>query len=57
MLHNICETIGDHCLEEWTQVDSQDDVTVLQGRHGCNTEAASTIRDQWRSQSFGDGRA
>ena len=45
MLHNICETIGDHCLEEWTQVDSQDDGTVLPGRHGCNTEAASTIRD------------
>ena len=26
VLHNICETIGDHCLEDWMQTEPEEDV-------------------------------
>ena len=30
VLHNICETFGDHCLEDWEHIDSNaEDVTVM----------------------------
>ena len=34
VLHNICETYGDHCLEDWEHTDSnaEDDTDVAHGR-------------------------
>ena len=34
--HNICETFGDYCLEDWEQVASEDDV-INSAQDGRNT--------------------
>ena len=48
VLHNICETFGDYCLEDWEQVASEDDVinSAQDGRNTSTRQAdASSIRD------------
>ena len=42
VLHNICETIGDHCSEEWTQVDLEVEIAVPT-IHGLRDGAASSV--------------
>lgn len=45
VLHNICELFGDYYLEEWEQINpDEDDIVSVQ--HGSSSrQAASTIRD------------
>ena len=47
VLHNICETFGDYCLEDWEQVASEDDLinSAQDGRNTSRQAAASSIRD------------
>ena len=45
VLHNICELFSDYRLEEWEQINlDEDDIVSVQ--HNCSSrQAASTIRD------------
>jgi len=47
VLHNICETFGDHCLEDWEQIVPEEDDFVSSISHGGNSsrQAASSICD------------
>jgi len=44
VLHNICETIGDHCPEEWTQTDSEAEISIPVS-HRLRDGAASSVRN------------
>ena len=45
VLHNICELFGDYCLEEWEQINPDED-DIVSVRHGSSSrQAALTIRD------------
>ena len=43
VLHNICETFGDYCLEDWEQIVPEGD-DFVNGGNGSR-QAASSIRD------------
>jgi len=47
VLHHICETFGDYCLEDWEQIVSEGDNFVSSTSHGTNSsgQAASSICD------------
>ena len=47
VLHNICETFGDYCLEDWEQIVSEGDDFVSSISHDGNSSrlATSSIRD------------
>ena len=49
VVHNMCELFGDYCLEEWEQINPDEDhVTSVQ--HGSSSrQAASTIHDAIKS--------
>ena len=43
--HNICELFGDYYLEEWEQINLDED-DIVSGQYGSRSrQAASTIRD------------
>ena len=54
VLHNICETFGDYCLEDWEQMVSEGDDFVISAHHGTNSsrQAASTIRDAIKNNYY-----
>ena len=47
VLHNICKTFGDYCLEDWEQIVSEGDDFVSSTSRGSNSsrQVASSIRD------------
>ena len=45
VLHNICELFGDYCLEDWEQINSDEDDVITVHVSSSSRQAASTIRD------------
>ena len=43
VLHNICEWFGDYCLEEWKQINPDEDDVVSVQHDSRSRQAASSI--------------